>query len=463
MRRKDLAMDIRSISPSQEQNGHQVTDNLDLAVLGVCTGTGLGHVDCASVFGHSPASLPACSSNTQFDRIPVPASVRDPIVSYLRGGRHGSEPAPTLDDLLSRLFSNGIKTFCRKNAIDPDSIDLVGTHSDALNNLTALTDREAAREQPLRWNSLIAAETGISSVSDFTITEHAVTHSQIHPTAYVNRALLRHTTRFRVCLNIDEIANLTFIPPHADDGAHATLSRDCGPGSLLIDYAMRYCTSNAQSSDHDGRLGAQGTVNQNIIDQFLNTRDYLRQTPAMSMATEMFGDHEAQQLIDECLYNSMSEADTIATVTRATAQNILKQYNRLLQLFFPPGQHVDELFLCGPSARNTNIVDYLESELAESVVVKPLHAIGIPGDAHEAVCYAHLTLEAVLGQATQSADQPPVPSSADAVRAKVVPGRRWIELMSHVLNFSGGQRIQMATNVRIMNNLVSGVQGIVIA
>jgi hypothetical protein len=60
----------------------------------------------------------------------------------------------------------------------------------------------------------------------------------------------------------------------------------------------------------------------------------------------MFGDHEAQQLIDECLYSNMSEIDTLATVTRITAQNILKQYRRLLQLFFQPDQQVDELFIC---------------------------------------------------------------------------------------------------------------------
>ena len=140
----------------------------------------------------------------------------------------------------------------------------------------------------------------------------------------------------------------------------------------------------------------------------------------------MFGDHEAQQLIDECLYSNMSEIDTLATITRITAQNILKQYRRLLQLFFQPDQEVDELFIGGRSARNSNIIDYLKSELPESVITKPLSDIGIPGDAQEAVCYAHLGLEAVLNQVTQAADASLAPTSAypnaDAVRSKVVPG-----------------------------------------
>ncbi len=313
---------------------------------------------------------------------------------------------------------------------------------------------------------MIVTETGISAAFDFRIIEHAVLRPHIHPTVYVDRIFLRHPSKFRVCLNIDEITNVSFIPPHANDGTRPTISRDCGPGSLLIDYAMRYCTSNNRSEDYNGNLGASGKVNQVIVDHFLDSHDYLREKPSLSIATEMFGNHEAQQLIDECLYSSMSEADTIATVTRATSQNILKQYNRLLKLFFPPGQKVDELFICGPGARNANIVDYLESELPESVITKPLHDIGIPGDAHEAVCYAYLTLEAVLSQATQAADTVLAPSSAtsnaDAVVARVVPGKRWEELLSLVHGFSGGQKIHVAKDVRIVGSLERAVQGMAI-
>jgi 1,6-anhydro-N-acetylmuramate kinase len=225
---------------------------------------------------------------------------------------------------------------------------------------------------------------------------------------------------------------------------------------------MRYCTSNDHSEDYDGKTASQGKVDQRIVDRFLDARDYLRHPPSLNMATEMFGDHEAQQLIDECLYNSLSEEDTIATITRITAQNILKQYQRLLQFCYPADQKVDELFICGPGARNSCIVDYLETELPESVITKPLHDIGIPGDAHEAVCYAYLALEAVLEGATHSA--PPLPASntahptTDIVHATVTPGTRWEELVSQVLEFSDGYRFRVATDVRISGSLETGVQ-----
>ena len=389
--------------------------------------------------------------------------MRDAVINQLRAGRRQSKQAPHLDDLLGSLCSSGIKNFCRKHSIEPSSIDLVGIHSEALRLSNAQHNPDGTPEHPLHWNSVVAAETRISTIFDFTIIERAVVRPRAHPTTYIDRVFLRHPSKFRVSLNIDEIANLSFIPAYGDYDARVTISRNVGPGSLLIDYAMRYCTSNNQSEDHDGKVGSRGIVNQDIVDRFLDAHDYLRFPPSQHIATEMFGDHEAQQLIDECLYSNMSEIDTLATVTRITAQNILKQYRRLLQLFFQPDQQVDELFIGGHSARNSNIIDYLESELPESVITKTLSDIGILGDAHEAVCYTHLGLEAVLNQVTQAADASLAPTSAypnaNAVRAKVVPGRRWDDLISNVLEFEGGQQVHVATDVRNEGSLEGAVQG----
>lgn len=177
----------------------------------------------------------------------------------------------------------------------------------------------------------------------------------------------------------------------------------------------------------------------------------------------MFGDHDAQRLIDECLFQDLSEADTIATITRITAANILQSYQRLLAHYFPSGQNVDEIFVCGPSARNLNIIDYLESKLPESVITKPLDDIGLPGDTNQAVCYAHLALEAALGQATLPTPPATAPSKQadDAfVRGKILRGTRWDDVAARILHFSGGKQLSVTKDVRWAGNLETAIKGL---
>lgn len=317
--------------------------------------------------------------------------------------------------------------------------------------------------QPSGWNATVTEETGISSVFDFVVIENATSRAHVSPIAFVDSLFLRHPTKFRVCLSIAELASFSFISPLVDGNGRGTLSRECGPGSILIDYAMRYCSSNDHRSDTNGTYAASGNINPNIVDRFLYAHDYLATLPSLRIAQEMFGDHEAQQLVDECLYQSMSDADTLATITRVTAENVLRQYQRLLSFYFPDGQQVDELFIGGPNARNCNIIDHLETTLPESVVTKPLDDVGIPGDANEAVCYAHLALEAVIGQVTRpvAPSAPTIPQPGDAiVQGTVIRGTKWHNISARLERFSRGKQIYVNTDVRCAGNLETAINGL---
>ena len=364
-----------------------------------------------------------------------------------------------LNTLLGCMFSNGIKAFCQEYGVLIESIDLVGTHMSGLRRSAS----DDLNTHTLGWNVDVTANTGITTVFDFAVIETGYVKPYVSPVAFVNRIFLRHPFKFRACLAIGELVNCSFIPPWSDGSAWKTYWRDCGPGSLLVDYAVRYCTSNMRHEDNNGNLGVRGMVNQAVVTQFLQVYDYSIILPSPTIAREIFGDHEAQRLMDICLSLGLSRADTIATVTRITADNILRQYRRLLALGFPEHQTVDELFISGPSARNTNIIDYLEAELPESVITKPLDDIGIPGDANEAVCYAHLALEAVLGVPVRSSTTllwPPIQRGEDVVLGRVVPGMNWENLSSRLQKFSDGKPHCIAKDVRISGNLDLGFQNL---
>ncbi|KAF1838027.1 hypothetical protein BDW02DRAFT_565538 [Decorospora gaudefroyi] len=431
---------------------------LDVTVLGVCCGSGLNQLDCALVrYRQAYPDAALCLQLLQSGSVPTPSPLQNHILTSLREVHRNPAEETRLNCLLGYMFAEGIRTFCHKRGIPLAVIDLVGTHAAGLRRHGG-PETQNMTTHTLGWNAHIAAGTGISVAFDFAVIEAGRTRPHISPVAFVDRLFLRHAHKFRACLNIGELVNCNFIPPAKDERARGAGCRDCGPGSLLIDYAVRYCTSNDQSEDNNGKLGTPGKFNRAIVSQFLRTYDYSRMLPTLSIAREMFGDHEAQRLIDECIFLHLSDADIVATVTRVTAENILRQYTRLLALYFPPGQQVDELFISGPSACNANIIDYLEAELPENVITKPLDDIGIPGDANEAVCYAHLALETLRAQSCRAHTPLLQQSGQDVVLGRIVRGKGWDALLNRLMRFSNGKPLSVTKDVRIAGNLEAGLK-----
>lgn len=359
------------------------------------------------------------------------------------------------------MFSSTIKEFCGKHGIEPISIDLVGLRVQAAGRLSIPYPRGTPTNFRL-WHRIVAEETGITTTVDFHTLEKTTLSHPLPPTAFINQLLLQHPSKFRACLIIDELANLSFIPPESESHERSTISRDCGPGNLLIDYAMRYCTSNDHCEDNNGQFAAQGTVNQELVNRFLQGLDYFRNPLPTNIAAEMFGDHDAQHLVDECIFLRMTEVDTIATITHITAQNILNQYHKLFNLHYPSLQQINELFICGPGAQNSSIVDFLEKELPQTVITKPFDDIGIPGTMIAAYCHAHLALETVRRSANQSSASTTSSdlSSREIITGSIATGARWKEIAQHIRRFSDGRPLGVVKELNIVGDLEAGISGL---
>lgn len=335
---------------------------------------------------------------------------------------------------LGVMFGDAITEFCEKYEVALDSIDLIGSHGQTIWLLSLPREGETQSVFCLGEGTVISSMTGITTVTDFRMAEQAVGRQGAPLVALIDGLLLRHPTKTRVCQNIGGIANLCFIPPDSEGGVDAMVDWDCGPGNMFIDAAMRYFTNGEMEYDKDGLWGAQGTVNQVIVDRFLAENPYCNKMPPKTTGREVFGDHEAQALIDECLAAGMSQYDTVATLTRITGQNIIKQY----QTYYPDlGERIDEIWMCGGGARNPNIIKYLRHSLP-NVTIHKLDETGVPSDAKEAVSFAQQAVEAILGRAAL------VPINSDSLRpntitGKIAPGLKWRELMAQAISFGAGQ------------------------
>ncbi|KAH7310842.1 Anhydro-N-acetylmuramic acid kinase [Stachybotrys elegans] len=417
--------------------GHRGSGALDLKVLGMNSGTAMDGIDCALVRYYQETPDAALHMELiKYDEMPVPQWIKKPVLTMLRETKTTPSKMSQLNVQLGQMFGDAAKEFCEKHDILMDTIDLIGSHGQTIWLLSMPEEGETRSAFCLGEGTVISAMTGVTTVTDFRMAEQAVGRQGAPLVALIDGLLLHHPTKWRVCQNIGGIANLCVIPPDSEGGVDAMVDWDCGPGNMFIDNAMRHFTNGEMEYDKDGEWSTKGTVCQEIVDKYLDTNKYCNHIPPKTTGRETFGDNEGQELIEQCLAAGCDKYDTLATITRITAQNIIKQYRTFFPRFGISVENIAEVYMCGGGARNPTIINYLKEQLPNTKI-RALDETGIPSDAKEAVSFAQQAMEAILGRAAL------VPVNSDSlepntISGKIAPGKRWREIMESTIEFGKG-------------------------
>ena len=276
---------------------------------------------------------------------------------------------------LSRAYADAINHFLKDSAIKPANIKAIGCHGQTVFHRP---QGQFPFSMQLVDPSLLAAATGIATVSDFRSMDLALGGQGAPLIPAFHHALYGQANNDgpSALLNLGGMANLTLFHQGQVQGF------DTGPANVLIDLWVQIHFG--KPFDENGDLAAKGVVNQGLLAHCLND-EYFKQPAPKSTGREYFN---WQWLEKKIQGTDLANEDVLATLTALTAKTVA---DALLD-----HDTSGELLLFGGGAHNNVLVTYLEHYLPDWTLSNSGDT-GIPADYMEAAAFAwfaHLRMTA---------------------------------------------------------------------
>ncbi len=373
-----------------------------MRIVGLMSGTSADGIDAAVVdINKNKIKLLA------FDTFKYPQQLRKNILEISEQKTCRAADISQLNFALGEIFADAVIKLCKRNNINLNTIDLIGSHGQTIyHNPRGQTRSTLQIGEP----SIIAYKTGITTVADFRPKDMAAGGQGAPLVPFADYWLFRHKRKNRAVQNIGGIANVTYLP--ANCKLKETIAFDTGPGNMIIDRLTFLTTKGRQNFDKDGKIAAKGKVNKKLFDEIMR-HPFLRRPPPKSTGREEFGAAYTEDFIKKAKKLSMSFEDMLATATAFTAVSIADAHKKFLPRI------PDEIILCGGGARNKTLVKMLQQNIESKILLTD--CLGINCDAKEAISFAILAYTTIKGIINN------IPSATGADKAvilgKIIPAQ----------------------------------------
>lgn len=301
--------------------------------------------------------------------------------------------------LHAEMILEAIASWGRK----PEDIDAIASHGQTIfhapRSLHGLPGYPDATLQ-IGDGDHIAVKTGIVTVADFR-QKHIAAGGEGAPLAvYGDYLLFSKKNEDRIMLNIGGIANFTYLP--ADNDAAKVFSTDVGPGNTLMDQFVQKFYKGLYF-DKDAAIASSGKVNDLLLNALMQA-GFLDAAFPKTTGPELFNLEYLESAQTRSGTLQISKEDVMATLCSFSAKVIINAVEKCFGKETAPS-----IYISGGGMHNPLLLNQLKTALKNAAFYST-DKLEINPDAKEAVLFAVLANETLVGEKTDFGNRQGIPS-----------------------------------------------------
>ncbi|PRZ22868.1 anhydro-N-acetylmuramic acid kinase [Flavobacterium granuli] len=371
---------------------YKIAQKPSRTIIGLMSGTSLDGLDVAlcTISGsgeHTEVQL------VQFDTVDYSEETKSEIRKVFAKQTIDFQKLVLLNEWIGLLHANIILDCLNRWAIPTNKVDLVASHGQTVFHAPKILHQQQKFPNAtlqIGDGDHIAVKTGIITISDFR-QKHLAAGGEGAPLAvYGDYFLFGKKGENRIMLNMGGIANFTYLPSNRKP--EEVFVTDTGTGNTLIDAFTRIYFPD-KSYDKDAEIAKKGTVNYSLLTA-LKSDEFFQKPFPKTTGPELFNVEYVRKAQSQSNTTTISVPDLLATLTRFSAETIAAAIRSTIDNSTDPAESFT-IYMSGGGAHNPLLVEGLKELLP--CPFSTTDALGISGDAKEAILFAVLANETVSG------------------------------------------------------------------